>query len=110
MAANMTPNFKRWVLRARLACYMVIPIVLLILPSDFFDEGQSICLSVLLLNQTCYACGLTRAIMHLIHFEFVDAWYFNPLGFIVFPALAWQWLQWFLKDFKALKTLSASNG
>ena len=66
---------------------LAIPIVLLILPSEFFDSGQSICLSVLLFKMECYACGMTRASMHLIHFEFVDAYFFNPLAFIVVPLL-----------------------
>jgi hypothetical protein len=85
----------------RISFWIIVPVILLVLPADFFDQGQSICLSVLLLHQECYACGLTRAIMHLIHFEFSDAYYFNPLGFIVFPLLAYQWFLWFWKDWKS---------
>jgi hypothetical protein len=58
------------------------------MPSDYFDSGETVCLSVRLFNMECYGCGLTRSIMHLIHFEFSDAYYFNPLGFIVFPIIA----------------------
>lgn len=60
-------------------------IYLLILPTDHFDEGQSICLSVLLADTRCYACGMTRGIQHLIHGDFEGAWSFNKLTFIVFP-------------------------
>lgn len=66
---------------------LIIAIVLLILPSDFFDEGQSICLSVLIANKECYACGMTRGIQHLLHFEFAEAYKFNKLSFIVFPLI-----------------------
>ncbi|MCW5924557.1 MAG: DUF2752 domain-containing protein [Saprospiraceae bacterium] len=64
---------------------------------------------MLLLNEECFACGLTRSIMHLIHFDFAEALYHNWLGFIVFPAVAYQWLQWFLADWKKLRQLRASN-
>lgn len=43
----------------------VVGITLFILPADFFDTGSSICLSVVLFNKQCYACGLTRAVQHL---------------------------------------------
>ena len=88
----------------RLGFFVVVPVVLLILPSDVFDEGPVTCLSRILFNLECYGCGLTRSIQHLIHFEFQDAWFFNPLGFIVFPVLAFQWARWFFKDWKRLKT------
>ena len=96
---------SNWWLYTKIAVYVLVPLTLLILPADFFDEGRSICLSVLLLNEQCFACGLTRSVMHLIHFEFAEAWYYNALGFIVFPGVAWQWLQWFLADWKKLRQL-----
>ncbi len=84
MVVNMIRNYRLYFENFLI---FVLPIVLLILPSDYFDEGQSVCLSVLLFKMECYACGLTRASMHLIHFEFVDAYFFNPLAFIVVPLL-----------------------
>jgi len=66
---------------------LVIPIVLLILPADYFDSGQSICLSVLIFDINCYACGMTRAIQHLIHLEFIAAYNFNKLSIIVLPLI-----------------------
>ena len=70
-----------------LVILILIPIVLLILPADFFDKGESICLSVSLFDSECYACGLTRAIQHLIHFDFSIAYEYNKLSIIVFPFL-----------------------
>ena len=102
----MTRNSNRWWLYVKIAAYILIPLVLLILPADFFDEGRSICLSVLLLGEQCYACGLTRALQHLIHFEFVEAYYYNVLAFIVFPAFAWYWWKWFWADWKQLRALT----
>ena len=66
---------------------ILAPFVLLALPSSFFDSGESICLSLMLFDIECYACGLTRAIQHLIHLEFSIAYEFNKLSFLVFPLL-----------------------
>ena len=66
---------------------VVLPIVLVLLPSDFFDKGETICLSVLLFDKQCYACGMTRAIQHLIHFDFSVAYAYNKLSFLVVPIL-----------------------
>ena len=72
---------------------LVIPIILLGLPSDCFDSGQTICLSVLLFGQECFACGLTKGIQHLLHLDFSCALHFNPLSFIVLPVLVWIWIK-----------------
>ncbi|MEY3499205.1 MAG: hypothetical protein RL308_874 [Bacteroidota bacterium] len=74
---------------------MVTPFVLILLPSDFFDNGESVCLSKMLAGMECYACGLTRASMHFVHFEFLKAWGFNKLSFIVVPMLFPLWLKSF---------------
>ena len=70
----------------------LLPFVLILLPADFFDKGQSICISVLLLDTECYGCGMTRAIQHLIHLDFSAAAEFNKLSFIVFPMLSFLWV------------------
>jgi hypothetical protein len=62
-------------------------LLLLLLPADFFDGGPPTCLSVLLFNQTCFGCGMTRACQHLLHLQWAEAWAFNPLSFIVLPVL-----------------------
>lgn len=77
-----------------------IPIVLLILPADFFDEGSSICLSVLILGQECPACGLTRAMMHLIHFDYQIAYSLNKLSFVLFPLIVYLWATTFIRIWK----------
>ena len=66
---------------------VLFPIVLVLLPSDFFDKGDTICLSVFLFDKECYACGMTRAIQHLIHFDFLIAYSYNKLSFLALPIL-----------------------
>jgi hypothetical protein len=72
----------------KIAGAVLAPAILFILPIDFFDSGQSICLSKVLLDMDCYACGITRAGMHLIHFDFNGAYEFNPLIYLVAPVAA----------------------
>jgi hypothetical protein len=93
---------------ARIFIIVVVPIVLLILPANFFDNGRSICLSQLLFNFECYGCGMSRACMHLIHFDFEEAYAYNMLSFIVFPLLAIVWVQWFFKEWKLYKRYRAA--
>lgn len=80
-----------------------MPIVLWLLPASFFDKGQSICLSVLLLNKECYGCGITRAVQHFIHFDFEAAWNFNKLVVIVAPILFFVWLKWVWAAWRKIK-------
>lgn len=91
---------------ARLAFLLALPVVLWALPADYFDEGQSVCVSRLLLDVACYACGLTRAVMHLMHFDVQTAFFFNPLVFVVMPLLIWLWAKWLLQDIRALGLIS----
>jgi hypothetical protein len=75
------------------AALVALPFVLMVLPVDFFDKGTSVCLSKTLAGMECYACGLTRGVMHLLHLDFQGAWAFNRLTFIVAPLLSLFWIK-----------------
>jgi hypothetical protein len=98
---SLDPKKKRIIGSILLFLLVAFGITLLVLPSTFFDTGPPMCLSVLLFNKNCYGCGMTRGVMHLIHFEFAEAWEFNKLSFIVFPLLVgmllWEIYQRFFK-------------
>ena len=94
---------KKKTLIVYLALLLIGPILLLLLGSNFFDKGQSICLSVLLLDKSCFGCGMTRAVQHLIHLDFNKAYYFNKLSFIVLPLLIFLWYKEVLNVYKKLK-------
>jgi hypothetical protein len=78
---------KKYILYTYFGILVSIPFVLILLPANFFDSGNSICLSVLFFDQECYACGLTRSIQHLIHLDLITALSFNKLSVLVFPLL-----------------------
>lgn len=73
--------------------WLGIPFFLLFLPIDFFDSGNSICPSQLILNKECPGCGITRSVQHAIHFDFKTSWNYNKLVVIVLPVLAFIWIK-----------------
>lgn len=93
------------ILILRMIFWVGVPVVLLLLPKDIFDDGPPLCPSMLLLGEECPGCGMTRACMHLIHFDFVEAYFYNALCFLVFPVLAFAWAKLFWADWQKLKQL-----
>jgi len=102
----MSLKFRYYFTIAKLTLIIGLPIVLLILPADFFDNGESICLSKVIFNVECYACGMTRACMHLIHFDFEEAYSYHMMSFIALPLLGVIWILWGLKEYKMLKRIN----
>ncbi|NBX79795.1 MAG: DUF2752 domain-containing protein, partial [Flavobacteriales bacterium] len=84
---------------------IALPIVLVLLPASFFDTGQSLCLSQLILHQECPGCGITRAVQHCIHFDFEIAWNYNKLVFLVLPVLIYIWTTQLVTTYKKIKKL-----
>tara|TARA_X000000368_G_C22382175_1_gene429534 strand:+ start:180 stop:458 length:279 start_codon:yes stop_codon:yes gene_type:complete len=89
--------------KIKLVVLLIVPLVLLILPADFFDNGQSLCLSQLLLEKECPGCGLTRGLQHLGHFDFQTAWEFNKLSFVIFPVATYYWAREIISTYKKIK-------
>lgn len=99
----MKMKWKLYFTVGKLLIQLTLPVLLLLLPKDFFDRGSSMCLSQLLFHMECYGCGMTRACMHLIHLDFEEAFAYNMISFVVFPLLCIIWMQWFLKEVRHLK-------
>ena len=77
-----------------LVMLLMLPVLLMLLPVDFFDRGRSICIYTNITGKNCYGCGMTRALMHILHFDFTAAWAYNKLAFAVFPLIALFYLKW----------------
>ncbi|MCX6188528.1 MAG: DUF2752 domain-containing protein [Bacteroidetes bacterium] len=72
--------------------------MLWLLPADFFDSGlPPLCLSQILLHQSCPGCGITRAVQHAMHLDFGTAWDFNKLVIFVFPAMIYFWFKYLIQ-------------
>ncbi len=85
---------------------LAAPIVLWILPSDFFNDSNIVvCPSRSFFDIECWGCGITRAVMHFHHFQFEDAAYFNWLVFVIYPLLVVIWFTWTRDVAKKLEIL-----
>ena len=84
---------SRWRAQVVVIGSVLVWLTLLLLPSNTFDHGKSICLSRLLLNSECPGCGMGRACLHALHFEWRTAWSYNHLFVVVLPLLAYLWAQ-----------------
>ena len=90
-----SPNLLR---SLRILFWVSVPVILLLIPADSFDNGPVMCVSRWWLGIECLGCGLTRGVMHLIHFDWAAAWGFNKMSFIATPLLAFLWIKWAMKD------------
>lgn len=93
--------------RVWLSALILLPIILWILPGDYFDaeDGMVLCPSRLFFDVECYGCGITRSVMHMHHFQFDDAVFYNLGGLIVYPALIGVWAYWVYLASKRLKII-----
>lgn len=96
-------SYKKFIFYCFTGFAFALTVILICLPKNFFDSGQSICISVLLLKKECYGCGMTRAIQHLIHLDFKSAYHYNRLSFIVLPLSIYMGISEIYKLYKQTK-------
>lgn len=84
-----------------LAILVIVPIILIILPANTFDQGPfTFCFIKWATQHDCYGCGLTRACMYLIHLDFNSAAYYHKGSFFVLPIICIVWLREIIKFYK----------
>jgi hypothetical protein len=82
------------------------PIVLWLLPTDYFDNSTvELCPSKALFDIECWGCGITRAVMHFHHLEIGGAIYYNFLVVGVYPFLVWLWYKMLSSGYRKLKSM-----
>lgn len=83
--------------------WLIIPFILLLLPATYFDTGESVCLSQLVFDKECPACGITRGVQHAIHFNFNEAWEYNKLFVVILPVLIFVWFKTLIRLYGEMK-------
>jgi hypothetical protein len=78
---------------------LLIPVVLYFVPLDWIKDQHSICLYKNITGNECLGCGMTRAVLSVIHFQFENAYNYNKLVIVVFPLLVYIWSKSVLKRF-----------
>lgn len=81
----------------------MFPLVLLVMPATFFDNGAEFCLFTRLSGIHCPGCGMTRACMHIIHLDIVPALNYNKLAFVVLPVMCILLAVEFFKTIKIIR-------
>lgn len=73
----------------RLAFLLAIAAALALVPLRYFEALPSLCLFRNLAGFECPGCGMTRAILCILHGDFAKAWHFNRAVVVVFPLLCY---------------------
>ena len=77
---------------------LIVPILIILTPIDFWASGDSLCISKRIFNAECYGCGMTRALLNILHLNFEEAVKLNKLSFLVFPVLIMLWVKLLLSQ------------
>ncbi|MDD3726535.1 MAG: DUF2752 domain-containing protein [Candidatus Ratteibacteria bacterium] len=84
--------------------YIVFPVVLFFIPLSSLYNLPSICLYKNLFGIECPGCGMTRAVLSIIHLKFSEALTYNRLVIVVFPLMAYMFFKNLFRDIKRMKT------
>lgn len=103
MSSLKITKAKRLIIILKFFAFSSIPILLYFYPNSFFDNGFDLCLSKNLFDKECIGCGMTRAIIKILHFDFKAAYDLNHRVIILFPLLAFIWLKTTIKKFEDIK-------
>lgn len=83
---------------ARVIFYVAFFATFLIIPTSYFIENPAFCFFKSNYNFLCPTCGVTRAFSSLMHFNFKQAYFFNPVFTISFgPIFMFLFIEDFIK-------------
>jgi hypothetical protein len=89
----MKKNFS--LLQAILAIgVLALPFALFFVPMNWLEGHGTICLFKNIFGIECWGCGITRAVVSVVQFEFKRAIEYNWKVVIVFPILCWIWFNY----------------
>lgn len=84
----------------RLGGILILPVLLFCVPVDWLNEQHTVCLFKNVFGVECWGCGITRAVLCAVQFDFPAAFHYNKLVVIVFPLVIYLWGKEILNLFK----------
>ena len=85
-------------LKTKIFITIIINIILIIGLINFpIDNNHSICLFTLIFKKECFNCGMTRAFLSVLHFDFNQAIAYNKNVIIVFPLVTLCYIGFWFK-------------
>ena len=84
---------------------VITPLVLFFVPMEWLTGKHSLCLIKNLFGVECWGCGMTRAIVSTVQFQFVRAYSYNKLIVVVFPWLVYIWAKTIQRMLRPKKSL-----
>ncbi len=85
-----------------IALFLAIPLLIVIVDQDWVNDGPTLCLHKRITGEDCMGCGLTRAMVALLHGHLDDALAFNRGIMIAAPVLGGLWLRELVRHARAL--------
>jgi hypothetical protein len=82
---------KRLIQLIKLWGLLLFPVILFFIHLGWLKDQHSICLFKNITGHECFGCGMTRAILSAIHFQFAEAVHYNKLFEVVLPILIYFW-------------------
>jgi len=87
--ATYKVNFKYALQISKLCVIFLLPFILSMVSLDKLEGKHSICLIKNLFGVECYGCGITKAVIACVQFDFIRAFNYNKLIVIVMPLIVY---------------------
>jgi hypothetical protein len=78
---------------AKLAVVFLLPLPLFMISPSSLEKLPSLCLIKNIFGVECPGCGMTRALVYLLHGDLPSALHSNPLALIALPLLGFLWVR-----------------
>jgi len=94
---------KQFVL-LKIVIIIFAPILLIVVPTAYVENGPSICIFKNIFNFDCPGCGMMRAISCVFHLQFIKAFNYNKMIIIIFPLLTYIYIKYIIFLYRKLTT------